>query len=162
MKTRFNFLFFTLIVLLTSCSYTLNVPIRTINGSLTDYSFCYVVPTSGVAGSSGVYGNQYGVYGGATKTTNPSEVISGYLMKKGYTILPEVKPEFSEKTLVVSYGYVGKRQLFLAYSQIVLVQFRDAKTYDLVASCEAEGCGETEADDIAQAINRALEALFNQ
>ena len=64
---------------MTGC-YTLQVPTTSNSGKLQSYPYVYVIPTSGVSGSSGVYGNQYGVYGGQTTTTNPSEVIAGYLM----------------------------------------------------------------------------------
>lgn len=143
-----------------SC-YTLQVPTTSNSGQLQNYPYVYIIPTSSVSGSSGVYGNQYGVHGGITTTTNPSEVIAGYLMKKGYVILPELVPNLQSKTLVVSYGHTGKRMLSLfAYSNIVLIQFRDATTHDLIASSEAEGCGSDEAQDILQAITRALDALF--
>ena len=82
-------------------------------------------------------------------------------MKKGYVILPELTADLQGKTLVVSYGHVGKRELSLfAYSNIVLLQFRNAQTHELVASSEAEGCGSDEAQDVLQAITRALDALF--
>ena len=125
------------------------------------YNYVYVIPTSGVTSSSGVYGNQYGVYGGSTKTVNPSEVISGYLMKKGYTTLPSVDPNLAENTMIVSYGYTGRRQLSLfSYASCVMIQFRDAKTHELVATCEGEGCGEDETADILQAIYSALGVIF--
>lgn len=146
---------------LTSC-YTLQVPTTSVAKNLNSYAYAYVLPTSAVTGSSGIYGNLYGLYGGTTKSTNPSEVISGYLMKRGYTILPELDPNLAEKTLIVNYGHTGKRQLSLfAYSNIVLIQFRDAKTHELVAQSEAEGCGEDEAADILQAIHRALDSIFS-
>lgn len=145
---------------MTGC-YTLQVPTVSNPGNLRDYQYAYVIPTSSVSASSGVHGNQYGVYGGATTSTNPSEVIAGYLMKKGYVILPELTADLQGKTLVVSYGHVGKRELSLfAYSNIVLLQFRNAQTHELVASSEAEGCGSDEAQDVLQAITRALDALF--
>ena len=95
-------------------------------------------------------------------TTNPSEVIAGYLMKKGYTILPELTADLEEKTLVINYGHLGKRRLSLfSHSNIVILQFRNAQTHELVASSEAEGGnGANEANDILQAITRALDALF--
>ena len=145
---------------MTGC-YTLQTPTTANSGKLQNYSYVYIIPTSSVYGSSGVYGNQYGVYGGQTTTTNPSEVIAGYLMKRGFTILPEITPELQSKTLIASYGHTGKRQLSLfAYSNIVLIQFRDAKTHELIASSEAEGCGSDEAQDVLQAITHALDALF--
>ena len=98
--------------ILTGCS-VLNVPTADVKGNVYKYNYVYVIPTSGVTSSSGVYGNQYGVYGGSTKTVNPSEVISGYLMKKGYTTLPNIDPNLAENTMIVSYGYTGRRQLSL-------------------------------------------------
>ena len=108
-----------------------------------------------------MYGNQYGVYGGSTKTVNPSEVISGYLMKKGYTTLPNIDPNLVDNTMTVSYGYTGRRQLSLfSYASCVMIQFRDAKTHELIATCEGEGCGEDETDDILQAIYSAIGVIF--
>lgn len=146
--------------ILTGCS-VLNVPTADVKGNVYKYNYVYVIPTSGVTSSSGVYGNQYGVYGGSTKTVNPSEVISGYLMKKGYTTLPNVDPNWAENTMIVSYGYTGRRQLSLfSYASCVMIQFRDAKTHELIASCEGEGCGEDETADILQAIYSALGVIF--
>lgn len=146
--------------ILTGCS-VLNVPTADVKGNVYKYNYVYVIPTSGVTSSSGVYGNQYGVYGGSTKTVNPSEVISGYLMKKGYTTLPNVDPNWAENTMIVSYGYTGRRQLSLfSYASCVMIQFRDAKTHELIATCEGEGCGEDETADILQAIYSALGVIF--
>lgn len=157
------FIFYAVITLaLTSCS-VLKVPTVEIKGNVHNYTYAYVIPTSGVTSSSGVYGNQYGVYGGSTKTINPSEVISGYLMKKGYTIIPSVTPELAEKAMIVSYGYTGRRQLSLfAYASCIIIQIRDSKNHDMIASCEAEGCGEDETADILQAINKGLDTIFSK
>ena len=154
-------LFFAAIALtLTSCS-ALKVPTAEIKGNVLDYPYAYVIPTSGVTSNSGVYGNQYGVYGGRTKTINPSEVISGYLMKLGYTILPSISPELADKTLIVSYGYTGRRQLSLFSYPSCIIQMRDAKTHNMVASCEAEGCGEDETAGILQAIYKGLDKIYS-
>ena len=148
-------------LLLIGCGALLKVPTADIRGDVNKYNYVYVIPTSSVTSSSGVYGNQFGVYGSSTKTVNPSEVISGYLMKKGYTTLPNIDPNLAENTMIVSYGYTGRRQLSLfSYASCVLIQFRDAKTHELVATCEGEGCGEDETDDILQAIYSALGVIF--
>lgn len=155
------FIILTSVLLLVGCKTLLKAPTTDIKGNIYRYNYVYVIPTSGVTSSSDVYGNQYGVYGGGTKTVNPSEVISGYLMKKGYTTLPNVDPNIADNTMIVSYGYTGRRQLSLfAYASCVMIQFRDAKTHELVATCEGEGCGEDETDDILQAIYSALGAIF--
>lgn len=157
---RLLFFIFTAMTL-TGCGAMLKVPTADIKGNVNAYVYAYVIPTSGVTSSSGVYGNQYGVYGGSTKTVNPSEVISGYLMKKGYTVVPSVTPDLAERTLIVSYGYTGRRQLSLfSYASCIIVQMRDAKTHEMVASCEAEGCGSDETEDILQAIYSGLNSIF--
>ena len=48
----------------------------------------------------------------------------------------------------------------LGYTIEVTIQFSSAKTNEMICSCTAEGQGETEADDIRQAIRRALTSLF--
>ena len=147
-------------LVMTSC-YTLNAPVTQYRGNLYNYSYVFVVPTAAVTSSSGVYGDQYGVYGGETKTISPSEVISGYLMKKGYTPIPSVTDDLADKTLVVSYGFTGRRQLGLfAYASCIIIQMRDAKTHEMVASCESEGCGSDETEDVLQAITSGLNAIF--
>lgn len=130
--------------------------------SLDGYKYVYITPTSELtSGSSGVYGGKYGVYGGgSTKTINPSDVISGILLKQGYIRLPELKPELLEQTLIVNYGESGRRNVNLGYSIEVTIQFLSAKTNMPVCICTAEGQGSTEADDIRIAINRAISPLF--
>lgn len=84
-------------------------------------------------------------------------------MKKGYTPLPSITEQLADKTLVVSYGYTGRRQLGLfSYASCIIIQIRDAKTHQIVASCEAEGCGEDETDDILQAIYSGLDSIFSK
>ncbi|MCR5050428.1 MAG: hypothetical protein K6A36_05025 [Paludibacteraceae bacterium] len=138
----------------------LKMPSATINGNLSDYTYLYVTPTGGITSSSGVYGNAYGVFGGSTKTIVPSDAISGYLMKHGFNVVTSVIPEKANKTLIVSYGYTGRRFIYhKSYASGIIIQMRDAATQELVASFEAEGCGADESDNIQLAINSAL-ALF--
>lgn len=55
----------------------------------------------------------------------------------------------------------GRRQLGLfAYASCIIIQMRDAKTHQMVASCESEGCGSDETDDILQAIHNGLNTIF--
>ena len=63
------------------------------NQSIRDYTYFYVTPTNELSSSTGVYGNQYGVYGGTTKSINPSDVISGILFKNGFIRVNEIIPE---------------------------------------------------------------------
>ena len=57
-------------------------------------------------------------------------------------------------------GESGRRNRGLGYTIEVTIQFISAKTKQMICSCTAEGQGETEADDIRQAIRRALDGLF--
>jgi hypothetical protein len=105
------------------------------------------------------------VHGGVTRTTNPSDMMSGFLMQKGFTILPQLDQNKLAETLVLSYGETGHRDvgfLWLSTSTGIIIQFRDAQTNDLIASAEAEASGSTEADDVRYAIEKALDAIFSQ
>lgn len=130
------------------------------NDSIYNYQYFYVSPTGDYTSSSGVYGNQYGVYGGTTKSTNPSTIISGILIKNGYIQVNEVNPENANKTMIVNFGETGRRTVNLGYSIEVTIQFISAVNQFPICSCTAEGQGVTEADDVRKAIQRALEPLF--
>ncbi len=121
-----------------------------------------VLPATGTLSSStgGVYGNEFGVYGSSTtKEVNPSSLIEGILLKKGFISLSEVQPELIDKTLIVKFGESGKRDAGLGYTIEVTIIFINAKSYSKVYSCTAEGQGETEADDIREAITRCLSGI---
>ena len=76
--------------------------------------------------------------------------------------MTELKPELADKTVIVNYGESGRRSLNLGYTIEVTIQFVSYKSNELICTCTAEGQGETEADDIRKAINRALTALFGK
>lgn len=159
MKTKIVLLFSIVILLFVGCETQQYTAIK--NTSLDKYHYVYIIPTGSKTGSNGVHGNQYGVYGGEVKSTNPQDIIAGYLMRKGFSILPSIDPELKSNTLIVSYGETGKHAVFiLGYSISVVLQFRDASTHEIVCQSEAEGMGETEADDIYIAIIKALDAIF--
>mgnify|MGYP001442539832 FL=1 len=149
-------------VLFFSCTTLL--PASTIKNSSTEnYKYIYITPTKNLTSSAGgVYGGAYGVYGATrSKSVNPSDVISGLLTKKGFIRIPELKEELNDKTLIVNYGESGKRDTGLGgYTIEVTIQFVSGKSSELVSSCTAEGQGETEADDIRQAITRCITALY--
>ncbi len=128
------------------------------------YKYAYIPQTKELTSSAGgAYGGQYGIYGASTtKSVNPSDVIAGILIKEGYIILPELKSNLSDETLIVNYGESGTRNRGLGYTIEVTIQFISAKTSEMICSCTAEGQGETEADDIRQAITRALSELFTE
>ena len=141
-------------------------PVRvTRNASLDNYTYFYITPTETKTGSSGeVYGNGYGVYGSSySKSTNPADIISGYLIKRGLVRLPEVKSNLANKTMIINYGETGRRSTGLGgYTIEITLQILSAKTNEVVCVVTGEGQGETEADDIRIAITRCLEELYIQ
>lgn len=128
------------------------------------FKYVYIAPTKELTSSSGgAVGMQFGVVGSSTtKSVNPRDVIAGALIKQGFVILPEMKSDLSHLTLIVNYGESGRRNRGLGYAIEVIIQFISADNNQLVCSCSAEGQGETEADDIRQAIRRALDGLFSK
>jgi len=153
-------------ILVNSCA-VLKPPIIIKNSSIEEYRYVVIQPTGTLtSGTAGVYGNQYGLYGSSsTKSINPGDVISGILLKEGFTILPEIKPEFIDETFIVNYGESGRRNIaggLGGYTIEVTITFVSARTYETIVSCTAEGQGSTEADDIRIAINRCLSALLSK
>lgn len=163
MKVTVKLLSFIICLLcLSGCAMKAPIVNYTEGDSVFNYKYFYVNHTSSITGSTGVYGNQYGVYGGYTKTINPSDIISGILIKNGFIQVDAVSPENADKTMVISYGETGRRNVNLGYSIEVTMQFINAKTQLPIVVCTAEGQGSMEADDIRIAITRALEPLFKE
>lgn len=150
--------------LLSSCA-SLRPATYTGNTSLVGYKYAYITPTSGLSSSSGgVYGNEFGIYDTTvSKSINPSDVISGILMKNGYILLPEIEDNIRDRTVIVNYGETGRRNILgglFGYTIEVTIQILSADTHEVLCTCTAEGQGETEADDIRIAITRALAMVF--
>lgn len=124
------------------------------NGNIQDYQYIFVNSTVPLTSSQGSY------YYSTSKTVNPSNVIIGYLAKKGFVILPELQEDLLNETLIVNYGESGRRDVFWGYTIEVIIQFVNASSKKLIAASTAEGIGDTEADGITEAITRALNALF--
>ena len=146
------------LMLISSCA-TLKPVTLTGNTSLTGYKYAYITPTSS---SGGVYGNAYGVYGGTvSKSINPADIISGILMKNGFTLIPELNEDVKDRTIIVNYGETGRRNVFIGYTIEITLQILSADNLEILCTTTAEGMGETEADDIRIAITRAMETIFN-
>lgn len=140
-------------------------PVRiTRNSALDNYTYFYITPTETKTGSSGgMYGNGYGVYGSSvSKSTNPADIISGYLIKRGMVRLPEIKNDLADKTIIINYGETGRRDAGLGYTIEVTLQILSAKTSEVICVVTGEGMGDTEADDIRIAINRCLEEIYRR
>jgi hypothetical protein len=159
MKTTRLLVILILSILISSCAPL--KPATVIKNSTTEnYKYIYISPTNSLTSSSGAtYGGQY--YS-TSKSVNPTDVITGILTKEGFIRLPELKSELMDETLIVNYGESGKRNRGLGYTIEVTIQFVSGKSNELISSCSAEGQGETEADDIRQAINRCLSAILSK
>ena len=104
-----------------------------------------------------------GQYYSTSKSVNPRDVISGILAKQGFILIPELKNELASETLIINYGESGRRNTGLgSYTIEVTIQFVSSESSSLISSCTAEGRGETEADDIRQAITRCLNSLLSE
>jgi len=131
------------------------------NGSIEDYKYIFISQTKSLTSSSGASIN--GQYYSTSKSVNPRDVISGILAKKGFILLPELKNELASETLIINYGESGRRNTgFGSYTIEVTIQFISSEFSSLISSCTAEGRGETEADDIRQAITRCMNSLLSQ
>lgn len=140
----------------------LRVPVIVKNASVEMFKYAYISPTKELTSSTGsTYGGQYGIFGSSTtKSVNPSDIIAGILIQIGFIIVPEIKSELAKETVIINYGESGRRNRGLGYTIEVTIQFISADTNQMICSCTAEGQGSTEADDIRQAIKRALDGLF--
>lgn len=140
----------------------LRVPIIVKKSPIEMFKYAYISPTKELTSSTGsTYGGQYGIYGSSTtKSVNPSDIIAGILIQNGFIIVSEIKSELAKETVIVNYGESGRRNRGFGYTIEVTIQFISADTNQMICSCTAEGQGSTEADDIRQAIKRALDGLF--
>ncbi len=154
-----NFLTLLFMTNLVSSCASLKPPTSIKNDSIEKYKYIYISPTTSLTSSSGA--TIIGQYYSSSKSVNPSDVITGILSKEGFIKLPEIKPESKSETIIVNYGESGKRKTGLGgYTIEVTIQFISAKSNTLICSCTAEGQGETEADDIRQAITRCLTEII--
>lgn len=147
-------------IIINGCA-PLKVPVIIKNDTIEQYKYVIISPTGNLTSSTGV--SVGGNYFSSSKTVNPFDVITGILSKEGFIRLPELKPELTDQTLIVNYGESGRRSTgFGGYTIEVTIQFISAKSSALICSCTAEGQGETEADDIRQAITRCLSGLLSE
>ncbi|HCS87709.1 MAG TPA: hypothetical protein DIW30_04665 [Bacteroidales bacterium] len=130
--------------------------------TLSRYHYVYIIPTSSSTSGSfaaiPMYGGSF--VGGSSNSVNPADIISGYIMQKGYVLLPELKDELSEKTMVISYGETGEKNSGFVTITEVIIQFRDSQTGNLICSGKAGCTGGEKTKRIRNAIERALDAIF--
>ena len=66
------------------------------------------------------------------------------------------------KKVLTFHGESGRRNVGLGYTIEVTIQFISAFSNQVIFLTTAEGIGDTEADDIREAITRAMDALFEE
>lgn len=163
-STVFKSVFLVLSVLIVSMVMTACVTLQpasvTRNGQLSDYPYFVINSTETLTSGQGMTSN--GIYSSINKTVNPKDVIAGYLIKKGLVVLPESQEGLLPQTLIVNYGESGRRNVGLGYTIEVTIQFISAFSNQVIFLTTAEGIGDTEADDIREAITRAMDALFEE
>jgi len=156
-----NILFIITVLFVSGCS--LKKPMyKNYETKASEFQFVAIPNTSSINSSTSTYySNQYGGYGGSgvSKQLNPSSIIEGILLKKGYTSVSEITDTIKDKTLIVKYGQSGRREVFMGYTLEVTMKLISAKTMEPVFMCTAEGLGSTEVDDIREAITRCLDGL---
>lgn len=153
--------FFLTLVLATFCGcVSLNPTQVTRHSSMSGYKYVYITPTAARTSVSG------GVYNGwgytSSMSADPATIISGYFIKRGYVRVPSIKPEIENETIVVNYSETGRRPNGLGSSLEVTIQLLSAKTNQIICVAVGEGYGETEADDINDAINRCMTKIFSE
>ncbi len=148
-------LLLTLITAITiSSCVSMKEPTITKSQLLEGYKYAYLPQAGGVSSESGdVYKGNYSMSG------YPGDVISGVLLKSGFIMLPQLKEELLDETVIVNYGQSGKRQVangVLGRTLEVTIKLVSASDYKEIYACTAEGKGATEADEIRVAITRCL------
>lgn len=123
------------------------------------YNYQYVIINSTESLTSNIGTTINGVYVSEGKTVNPRDVISGYLMKKGFIILTEVQDDIKSQTMIANYGESGRREVIWGHTTEVTLQFITAGTKKLICSSVAEEIGDTEAD-AKKSNNKSVECAF--
>ena len=164
MKLRYTTFIFGLIALVVIGFLTGCVALRPatvhVNKDLRAYTHVYVSETQAIYSTSVSHrGDSPTSY--YSVSVNPRDVLVGIFAKNGFIVLPRLDERLKSKTLLVSYGKSGRRRVLLgAYAKEITIQLVSAETGELVATATAEGRDSTEAEEIEQAITRALDALF--
>lgn len=96
-----------------------------------------------------------------SKSMDPDVAIAGVLLKKGITRIYKIPETNKDKSVLVTWGISGSRDIGLmgAYSQEVTILIRQMSNMEIVYKCTAEGLGSTDVDDIRNAIYSCLSEL---
>ena len=139
---------------------SLNPTQVTRHSSMNGYKYVYITPTAARNSVSG------GVYNGwgytSSSSADPATIISGHFIKRGFIRVPEIKSATESQTIVVNYSETGRRPNGLGSSLEITIQLLSAKTNELICVVVGEGYGDTEADDIKNAIDRCMNKIFSE
>ncbi|WP_443628511.1 hypothetical protein [Candidatus Njordibacter sp. Uisw_002] len=99
--------------------------------------------------------------GYVTKEFSPDDWIEDILLKRGLIRASEVPDGQADKTLILRYANSGTRDVYmgLGYTMEVSISILESSTLRPVYNCTAEGIGDTEVDDLRDAISRCLSDL---
>ena len=86
------------IITLCSCSKKLLPPTVEAKESIRNYKYAYVTGTDPLVTGSGTMVS--GIYLSSQSSANPKDIITGRLVKEGFVILPELKEELLEETII--------------------------------------------------------------
>jgi hypothetical protein len=143
-------LLFALLVFLSGCAA--KKPIVNQASDLSLYRYVLIEDTSNItAFADGKY-----------REVNPAVLIEGLFLKRGIIKVNKPAPEILNQLLITKWGISGKREIMLGmggYAQEVTITLLSARTLQSVFTCSAEGIGDTEADDIREAITECLAGL---
>ena len=156
MKHIFTLILFLLIY---GCG-TVKPPQIVKKSALDKYKYVYIPQIQSINSTTGI--PFLGMTIPYSKSTSPRDIIAGYFLKKGYTLLAEIDSDKKDSTIIVNYGESGRRPIFLGYVLEITIQITSASTAEVLSVVTAEGLGETEADDTRKAITKALKALFEE
>lgn len=135
------------------------------NESVYNYKYVYIIPATSV---SSVYGATVGsgptTVGATTSSSvSPTDLISGYFVKKGFVRLADLKPEFNSQTLAVSYSESNLRRIGGTEATEVTIQMVNAATNQMVCTVTAEGKSNTnQAEEVRMAIDRAMKEAMKK
>ena len=121
--------------LCSSCSVSLTSQKVKTQSSLDSYKYFYLSPDN------------------VKQNADLEKIITECLVKRGFTKLNELAKDNKDKSLVINYNDCPRNK-----SKKVSLQFINAGTYKVVGTSKAKGRGNS--DDIKEAINNSLDALF--
>lgn len=169
MKSLYGFLLLGLVALLCGCASSAPVCISRGTDSVRNYKYVYVAPTEGYSLSTDIGSvvttnpaTSMAMYTSSTvtQTANPSTIIKGWAIKKGYVVVYDIRPEFAEQTMIITCAETNRRSLGGGIIEMT-AQCVSAKTYQIICVYSAESYGwGSEPNRVKNAVNKCMSAMF--